>query len=343
MNAETDSRIIEAFKEGKVKGVLEPGIKPFHLITSISHIFLFPKSVYKLYRRDNDVFNKRFFDLADENFRLEFYRKDFFCNHYFSKDIYTDLLGVRVNNEIILGPKGEENYDLVIQMNRIDEKNNLTVLLKQGSLAEKDLRIIGYETTKLIAEYTEKPRTGKNYYEILKDFIVGLRDLAYMVDDYIPKADTNSVAKIMDDYVEKNRKELEKLTEKDFILTVDNHSDNVFYAKGKLSFIDLYLPREDWAIVEPLYAIGRLYTDVVVFLGKKYAEALLQGYKDYYGIDEIDRGRLDFYQIFNATLRAPYFFMAHRDSGSCVKKEEGEAYWEFLRMRIPRLSKLKVE
>lgn len=341
MSVETDKKIIEAFQYGRVKGIVEPGVKPTHFLTGISHIFMFPRTVYKLYRKDNDSFNKNSLDLSDEKIRRRFYKDDFSFNHYFSKEIYNALLSIHTNGEVELKSKDESGYDLVIQMTRVDAEKNLTNLLRRKALKEDELRAIGYEMTKLEAEYPERPKTDKNYYEVLTSFIDGVRHFGSMAAPLISLEDCGKICQTMSDYVENNKEKLSKITEKDFILTIDNHSDNIFYINKELLFIDVYLPKIEWGIVEPLYTIARPYTDALVFAGEEYAEALLQGYKDYYGIADMDRELLNFYLIFNALLRAGYIFISYRDSGLLERKEEAEAHWEFLRKRIPGLSPVK--
>ncbi|MCX6702959.1 MAG: hypothetical protein NTW60_03790 [Candidatus Wolfebacteria bacterium] len=337
-----DERIIEAFKQGRVKGLVEPGVKPECLMTGISHIFLFPKTVYKLYRKDNDSFNKNSLDLSDDDIRQHFYENDFSFNNYFSKEIYNALLSIYVNGEHVeLKPKDEPGYDLVIQMSRVDEKKNLTHLLRQKALNEDELRSIGYKMTKLVAEYPQKPKTSKNYYEVLASFIDGVRHFGSMAAPLISLDDSEKVCPALSDYRETIKGKLTKITEKDFIFTIDNHSDKAFYINKELLFIYVYLPKIEWGIVEPSYVITRLYTDTLVFAGEKYSEALLQGYKDYYGIIDVDRELLEFYLIFNAFLRAGYIFTSYRDSGLLEKKEEAEAHWELLRRKIPNLSIIK--
>ncbi len=336
MDYVTDKKIVEAFLAGNVKG-LGDSRSPEYIQTQISHIFLYPETVYKLYRRDNESFNKLFVDLGDEATRKKFCEEDFFFNRYFNPRVYLDLLRIRVNgSDVEIRPRDESGYDWIIKMRRIDPARNLTALLLHGSLKEDDFRSIGYQMTKMIAEFPRKPETSRNYYEIMKIDVDDVEKFAYLAGRFIKKEDVKRAAWAMKEYLERRKDRFAKITEKDFVYSIDNHSDNVFYNDGELSFVDIYPPKEDWRVVEPLYVIYRLSTDVEVLAGRASAKALIEGYKNYYGVENADESLRLFYQLYGATLKSAYLFMHPGEDRSL----EAKKYWQFAEDKIRDLEQV---
>ena len=122
-------KIIDAFLKGDVEGLEERGAIPEHIETQISHLFLFPNTVYKICKRDNLFFNEHFRNIADLKTRIDFYKSDFFENNYFSPEVYLDLYGVNViNNEVEVNKNLDGIEDIVMKMKRIDLNSNLSHL-----------------------------------------------------------------------------------------------------------------------------------------------------------------------------------------------------------------------
>ncbi|OHA00605.1 MAG: hypothetical protein A3H71_02845 [Candidatus Sungbacteria bacterium RIFCSPLOWO2_02_FULL_48_13b] len=335
MNNTQDEKIISAFLEGRIMGLPEFGRKPECLQTMISRVFLFSTTVFKLYRKDSEIFNTLFSDLGGD-IRRSFYEEDFFFNHYFNPAVYKFLRGVKVGDGVELCEPDDKNaYDLVIQMDRIDVRHNLTEQLLNGTLQERDFHKIGYEMTKCIAEFPYKLKTDKNYYEIYYSF---LKDLVGWTDSaapFIPKEEARRVFSVLFPYLEGKKDELSHYTSKDFVSAIDNHSDNVFYKNGELSFIDVYLPKESWRAVMPSYNSVRLSTDIQVLHGKKYADALLAGYGEYYPEEKRDPGFDMFQKVYMALIKGPYLFIMNRESRA--RHDEAQKYWEFIKKSVAML------
>lgn len=177
----------------------------------ISHLFLFPDTVYKICKRDNNFFNKHFRNLADLQSRIDFYKSDFFENNYFSPDIYLSNLGINVvNDRVVLTDDLDNIEDVVMKMKRIDLQYNLSKLLHEGVLTEDDFRKMGYEQTKAVDLFPNQPKINETYYDIFQRRVDDVRDWMYSAPDYFPKEKTNEIITVLRNYVEKN---------KDFILS----------------------------------------------------------------------------------------------------------------------------
>ncbi len=331
----TTEDIVSAFAEGKVFGL---GSAPEHIKTQISHVFLYQDRVYKLYRKDNEGFNKYFVDLADTDLREQFYRDDFFTNHYFNPEVYLNLLRLKQNGDnFLLTSSNEQRDDLVIEMKRIDPTYNLTEILKSGKLTSNEAEEMGHFMTKAIAEFPEKPDSKLNYHEIMLHFMEDLRGFSYMADPEISKEDTDKVMELLSRHVMSKKEVHSKMTAQDMVISIDNHADNVFYKNGQTSFIDVYLPKESWRTVEPLYCIYRPATDVAVWEGEEVKNSIVEGYRRFYGVKEIDKATDLFYQIYFALIRAAGFYQLYKEHGT--HKEEADKYWHFISEALPRLEK----
>ncbi|PIR83059.1 hypothetical protein COU19_02745 [Candidatus Kaiserbacteria bacterium CG10_big_fil_rev_8_21_14_0_10_56_12] len=85
--------LVRLIQEGQLTG--ESG-KPDHVETVISNVFLFSDKVYKIYKSDNDFFNRNFNDISAKARRFDFTTADFEWNHQLSQEVYTALRGVRI-------------------------------------------------------------------------------------------------------------------------------------------------------------------------------------------------------------------------------------------------------
>ena len=334
MDSDTDKKIISAFLKGSVLGLAEEGTSAEYIQTQISHIFLYSHTVYKLYRRDNENFNALFADLSGEK-RADFYKEDFFYNHYFNPAVYKKLVGVLVHDNEVILTEASSGLDWAIEMARIDAAENLTALLIHGSLKEDDFRSIGYQMTKTLAEFPRKSDTKNNWYAIMKANFEDNESFVYLADPLIKKDDTRKVLEVLKNYFENGKERFVNMTGEQLICAIDNHSDNVFYNGGEVSFIDVYLPKENWRMIDPFYAVCRLSADVLVLGGNTYAEALISGYEDYYGNDKTSRSIQLFYQLDGALIKAAYLYIIGKDSGK--RLNEAEKYWQFIMSSISEL------
>jgi aminoglycoside phosphotransferase family enzyme len=336
MNTPSDEKIINAFLDGSVKGLIEHDISAEHIQTQISHIFLYKTTAYKFYRRDNEGFNKSFVNLGDEATRTKFYEEDFFYNHYFNPDVYQQLQKIKIaRDKVELKNKEDVGDDWIIQMRRIDTTRNLTALLLAGKLKIDDFRKIGFQMTKAVAEFPHKPKTAKNCYEIMKIYLKDVENFAYLAEPLIRKEDTRRVMERLNLYLDGKKDRFANLQEKDFVSSIDNHSDNVFYEDNRVSFIDIFPPKEDWRIVEPLYVIYRLSADVEVLAGKEYADALIDGHKEYYKIKETGDDIRLFYQLYAAMIKGAYLYMLSMERGK--RADEAKRYLEFVEANINKI------
>jgi aminoglycoside phosphotransferase family enzyme len=327
-------KIIDSFLKGEVENLEEKGLIPEHIETQISHLFVFPNTVYKICKRDNTFFNEHFRNIADLQTRIDFYKSDFFENNYFSPDVYLGVFGIRmIDGKVTISEDLDDIEDIIMKMKRIDLGSNLSLLLHQNILTEEEFKKMGYEQTKAVALYPHQPKTDETYYDIFQRRLDDLRDWMYSAPDYLDKEKTDDIIKILRDYVEKNKDGFVDFDTSKYVISLDNHSDNIFFENGETFFLDIYPPKEDWMIVTPWINIYRPATDILILMGKKYAKALIQGYKDHYG--RLDERHELFYFIYSACIQA--ISLHNLSSKNPMKKEDSIKYKDFIINNINKL------
>lgn len=329
-------KIIHSFLNGNIDGLEEKGLIPEHLETQISHLFLFPKTVYKICKRDNDFFNKDFRNLSDLKTRIDFYKNDFFLNNYFSPNVYLKIYGVHFeSDDVKINDNIDNAIDVIMKMRRIDLKYNLSSLLHEDTLDLKDFQLMGYQQTKEVGRYPKQPKSDKTYYEIFIDRIDDVRLWMYSAPSYFPKNKTDRICQIMKNYVERNKDYFINFDKNKYVVALDNHSDNMFYENKQVFFLDIYPPKEDWMVGSSQLNIYRPATDVLILKGKEYAKAMIQGCKDYYG--SLDESHEIFYFLYSAAIQAISLY--NLSGNSQMKKDDSLVYKKFVLEKAAELEK----
>lgn len=332
---ENYQKIISAFLNGNVEGLEEEGLIPEHMETQISHLLLFSETVYKICKRDNIFFNKNIRDLADSKTRMIFYELDFFMNNYFSPDVYLSLSGIFINdNKVLISDDFKDAEDIVIKMKRIDSNCNLSRLLHDKTLSVEDFQFLGYQQAKKIDLYPHQPKSEKTYYEIFQEKLEDLKKWMYLVPEYFSKNEADKIMNILRKYLEKERDSFENYEKNKYVVTLDNHSDNIFFKNKKIFFLDIYPPKKNWIIGTPWLNMYRLAADILIIAGEKYARALIHGYKDYYGF--LDEKHEKFYFMYNAAIQAVSLY--NLSNNNLIKKRDSLVYRSFILKNIVKLA-----
>jgi aminoglycoside phosphotransferase family enzyme len=267
--------IIEALLEGKIAG--SDGAKPHHIVTAISNIFVFPSIVYKIYKNDSEFFNKNFNDLSQKDNRFLFTRKDFDWNNQISPEIYTDLKGIRLENDEVFFVEPNANADeLMIVMNKIDMANQVIRKLVDNKITIKDC----YEIGKQLGERVSKLQVPVLNFTAYDDFQSRYKDEVAWITSVkeIPKNEAEKYLSFVKEFIESHREELDKDGQMGYCLDV--HADNAIYTDGEYLPIDTYAPKEAWLYGFKNINIYRVATDFYVFMGKKAFDEVIRGYEE---------------------------------------------------------------
>lgn len=335
---ENYQKIIQAFIDGEVDGVDEIGTKPTHIETQISHVFLFPATVYKICKRDNTFFNEHFRDLSEKESRFAFYEEDFSVNNYFSPDVYLGLYGVSVvNDKVQLNKEVAGAEDIVMKMKKINLSNNFSKLLHEKTLTLDDFFTIGFQQTKEVASYPNQPKTDESYYEFFRKKLNDVRDWMYSAPDYFSRDEVDEIIKEMQVFLEREKASFENISSDKYVITIDNHSDNIFYENGKILFLDIYPPKKDWLIASPLINIYRPATDIFILAGEECARSFINGCKEYYS--EMDESHEPFYFIYSAAIQG--VSLHNLSQSNEIKKQDSILYKNFILKNIEKLKQAK--
>jgi hypothetical protein len=192
---------------------------------------------------------------------------------------------------------------------------------------------MGYEQTEAVAMYPHQPKSTENYYDIFQRRLDDLRDWLYSAPDYIGKAKADEIIDILRKFIEAKKKDFINFDTSKYVISLDNHSDNIFYEKGKIFFLDIYPPKEDWMIVPSWINIYRPATDILILHGKKYAKAFIQGYIDYYG--SLNEKNELFYFVYSALIQA--VSLHNLSAKNNTKREDSVKYKNFILKNIEKL------
>ncbi|MEO6536163.1 MAG: hypothetical protein ABIT47_00585 [Candidatus Paceibacterota bacterium] len=302
-NEDRESLIVQSFKQGSVQGIEEEGLLPEYIETQISHLFLFPETVYKISKRSNIFFNEHFRDLSDAEERFSFYKSDFSENQYFSPEVYLELKYLHLqNNTVLLTSDSTDAEDILMRMKRIDVSNNLSHLLHEGNLSEDEFRGMGRTQTQQIADCPYKPTSKEDYYTLFKRRIIDLDDWIALAPDFITIDERSKIIASLNGYIEKQKDYFAAIDPSTYVISIDNHSDNIFYKDNRMFFLDVYPPKEDWMTVLPWMNIYRPATDIWLLQGEKFARAFIEGYEEHYG--PLPRESELFYLVYSASIQA---------------------------------------
>lgn len=322
----TQSKIIEAFSLGKFsKCDVE---KPKHIITSISNVFVCGEKVYKIYKNDNEAFNRSFYDLSNKQKRFGFTRDDFSWNQSLNKEIYLELRGavLKEGGVIFIDPT-DNAEELCIVMKKVDMHNGLFVQLMDGRLTMGDFYKIGYQLAETISVLPEIPDRGLTLYE---DFVVRIKDVDEWLGIFaahISRDEAKKYIHFMNAFIEKHKSELEERRHP-FGTNLDMHSENALYKNGKLLLIDTYPPKADWKRGYKYMDVYRFTTDIYALRGEREFREALKGYTDF-SKEILESKYEELLVIYAATIMCPHLYMlGERDP---LRAEAAKKYHDFLR------------
>lgn len=328
MKIASSEKINKVFRKGEIF-YLNKAQKSFDFIeTQVSFIYFVGEKAYKFYKSENNSFNKNFFDLSNEKTREIFYREDFYWNNYFSPSVYLKLLGIkrRKDDGIILVDDLVGVDDFIILMNKVEKENNLTEDLMNKGIGVCDAENIGYEMTKKISRFPKKINKDIDYYSLLQGRIRDIELFSSLADQMIDMRDINKMTSYLKLDLKNKERLIKSFKQEDLSVAIDNHSDNIFYNKGKLSYIDVYLIKKEWQTMEPFANVVRLGADFFAWGGEKLYESIKKGFTKYYGNLKNEQKQLELnYLLQFLLLKTIYNYDLSKKN--IKKKRQAEIYW----------------
>ncbi|MBI2097698.1 MAG: hypothetical protein HYT46_02075 [Candidatus Vogelbacteria bacterium] len=319
--------LIELIKSGGFPG--ETSI-PKHIETVISNVFLFDQKVYKLYKNDNEFFNKGFRDISGKAERFDFTHRDFIWNQTLSPSIYLRLYSVALEGgQVVTNVPNEQAEELIIEMNRINEEDVLFEKLVHGKVSEKDCFLLGEQLANNLQKVKERLTESHNYYEIFKTRVSDLRNFIKPVEEYVSNKEARTYCDFLDAFVEKNRNWFDGELSGQLVYGGDMHSHNAVFSNKQLYLMDTFPPKEIWRIEHRLVPLYRIGMDLWVLSDKQEMfENFVHGYERKSGI-KVDRRLDNLYVIWASAIMVSYLYMLQRIDPS--KKEAAKKFHKFIR------------
>lgn len=325
MSAEYSQRpFIELAKAGMIFG---EGKIPKHIETVVSNVFVFEKTVYKLYKNDNKFFNEGFRDISGKNDRFSFTRRDFEWNNTLSPAIYTRLTGVVVKDGQMKECSGEDACaeDLVIVMNRIDTNDVLYEKLLHEDINEDLAYSIGKQFGEKIGKI-QKPIDGDYYSEFLVR-IEDTREWISSVAEDISLKESGEYCDFMKAFVEHHKHKFENEFSKEMTTVGDVHSHNAVFSQWELHFIDTFPPKEEWLRGHKYVDLYRLGADILALGDQSSFEAFMKGYTD--SGQALSREYDALYIMYASTIMVSYLYMLAKTDPRHISS--AKRYHDFVR------------
>ena len=323
----SQKNILTLLESGKVPGENK---SPLHIETVISNVFVFDDTVYKLYKNDNDFFNKGFRDLSDRDARFNFTKRDFEWNHSLSPSIYLELKGVRVHDDQLQFTKLiDAAEELLIVMNRVDANDVLFEKLMRGEITKDEAFTMGKQLAQTLKQARTVKVEGHNYHQLFADRIKDLREWMQSVTEHISKEESSEYCDFLEAFRNKNRKLFEGRLSNELAHSGDSHSQNAIFSNGTLYLIDTFPPKEEWLIEHQLMPLYRIGADIWGLSGDKgLFDSFVAGYENEGGL-KVDHDLDSFFVIYASAIMVSYLYMLQRTDTD--KKEAAKRLHEFIR------------
>jgi aminoglycoside phosphotransferase family enzyme len=298
--------LLEALEAGAVRGISE---LPERVIdTHISKVFLYPTKARKVYKQEKFFFG----DFTDKNFRKDFYGEDFSWNRTMSPMIYIALKPVVFGENGWIPSVANAADDFYIEMNRIDDGRNLTNLMLSGGVKREQFFQIGKVMTERLIVLTKRERAHiqgvfkRGWKDLMRERLEDLRQFGYDAAPALGKPVTDRLVADFNGFFSSSSY-FDSIDDTKLSVAIDNHSDNILLLDTGVGFLDVYLPKKEWSVVDAFHNICRLAADVVVLAGRGEADVLYKAYSSFVqpGPDNV---RL-FYEFYNAMIRGVYLYM----------------------------------
>lgn len=303
---------------------------PKHIETVMSNVFIFDKTVYKLYKNDNDFFNKAFRDLAPKKDRMNFTKSDFEWNHTLSPSIYAKVIGININNgEIKITEPTNEADEVVIVMNKAKTEDLLFEKLLKGKLSEDESFSLGKQLGETLKNAQKKPSEKQNFYNKFEARITDLQNWVSGVSEYVDETEFKEYCDFLEKFRHENREWFENGLSDEMVTGGDLHSHNAIFSDGILYLIDTYAPKEEWLIDHRLIPMYRLGTDIWALTNNKSLfESFLVGYEEGSGYT-VNRKLDDLYVMYASSIMVVYLYILQRTDSE--KNEAATRFHAFIR------------
>lgn len=325
---DTSAELYARIEQGKLEGF--SGV-PQKVTTVISNVYIFDDKVLKIYKRDNEWWNTVMQDLSKGQPRIDFITRDFAFNQTLNPSVYIDLkVLAKVGDVVALRDITEGDDEFVVVMRKIDATQTLTKVLFEQKLTVEDCEKIGVDFTSkklsLSKDFLPTELTGTWYEQLIGRF----KDLDGWVSSVpgFPREIGDKGLAQLKTILETQKEKFNGMSAKDLAVCIDCNSENLLYSNGKLSFMDVYPPKNEWRSAAFDHDIFRVGADIYGFIGRDGFEAYLKGVHSVVE-DKLDKSLQDFYLLYGAMITGPYLYMLAQKNINYLS--QAQKYSEFIK------------
>lgn len=295
-----------ALSNGLVEGITE---KPERFVeTVMSDVFIYKDVVRKVYKERKGVF----VDMTDKEARKDFYHNDFLWNQSVSPDIHSNLHGIGQREDGAYFLTDFDQTDVwMIEMKRIQDTDTLFNRLTNGTATIKDVTSFTEMQTlalqKLTDDYLE------SHVDLLELSLQKLwedrldNDLRAFGKSFgkeiAPELTDHRVDSLLDYF--KNSSFLQELSPADASVMIDNHAGNIVFHNDKPQFIDIFLPKREWRVLDHHNNISRIAACVRTLGNDKLADSMYETYSNHHEL--APREVYEFQEAYNALIKGYYY------------------------------------
>lgn len=322
---DTQASLIALLQAGKLPG--ESGV-PERVETVISNVFLFKERACKLYKNDNEFFNKTFNDLSDRAVRLAFTQADFRWNQQLASEVYLRLQGVRVRDGVLeLAESGEEADELLQVTKRLPSGTILFDQLGTKALSEADFREMGKQFGERELSFVlDEERPNETALENVLGRYADIDEWMKSVEQHMPASERETYMRELKDLI---GRVYGTPVVQDISVCFDSHSLNAFYVDETLYPFDTYSPKAVWRFGPPLLNVYRIAVDIFALAGEKKFRAFIDGYRESTQTGSISNDTERFMVIYASLIMVPYLYMI--GESDTTKAEAAARYHAFLK------------
>lgn len=309
---------------------LLPGqaVAPECVETVISHVFLFPDLVYKIYKEDATAFNTHLRDLSERTARNRFAVDDATWNMHVSPHVYLPPQGLAVSDGHVAFVPLAEAAEVAVVSRRLDPAMILCALLERGAVSLAGAARLGAQLAR--TENAFEPLSSPSAVrEHIRDLVEDIdRWGAHRTDSFGEVLWQRGMAFL--------RKEHTRLFSGEVPLypRFDIHTLNAFVIDDVLEPFDTMPAKDAWHWGPAAHNMFRVATDIAVFAGEETAQAFSDGWTS------ATKRRWEgaahdgmFWRVYTAMIMTPYFHMLASTDAS--KKRAADAYAAFLERSLP--------
>lgn len=313
----TQKPLLELMKIGKAFGETQELKK--HIETVVSNVFVFSDHAYKVYKNDNDFFNKNFRDISGKEARFDFTRRDFEWNNKLNSDVYVALKPVAVVNGELCIVNDEVTEEYVVMMNTFPEDAVLINIFKHGVPEGFDAFQEGGHFAELQRELPKLPKDHLDPHALSVELWDDVYNWVLMQKDKFEEGELERYSDFMKKLVNENESVKEYFRDH-LSVSMDIHMGNALYYKGKLMLIDTFSPKESWFIKHECCDLYRLGTDIRVFMSEEAWESFKNGYYSVSSEKPCPPAMDTFSTIYASLIMVSYLFYLGGDHTEQAKK-----------------------